>query len=50
MIAMGFVLLIEIVVFNFLYSGERWFLNYVDWLLPMFLAMTTIYFVGFLTV
>ncbi len=46
MIAMFFVLLLEFVVFKFLYSGDRWFLNYIDWIVPMFLAMSTVYFVG----
>lgn len=47
-IAMSFVFVLEVIVFHFLYSGERWFLNFVDWLLPIFLAMSTIYFVGWL--
>ncbi len=42
-VGMGFVLFIELVVFRFLYSGERWFLNWVDWILPIFLATTTMY-------
>ncbi|MBI4713953.1 hypothetical protein HY771_02100 [Candidatus Uhrbacteria bacterium] len=45
-IAMFFVSLLEFVVFGYLYSGDRWFLNYVDWIFPMFLAMSSIYFVG----
>lgn len=44
--AMSVVLLLELIVFGYLYSGERWFLNYVDWIFPMFLAASTIYFVG----
>jgi len=44
--AMGFALLLELVVFRFLYSGERWFLNFVDWILPVMLATTTIYATG----
>lgn len=47
MIAMGFVLCFEVIVFRFLYSGERWFLNWVDWIFPMFLAASAIYAVGF---
>lgn len=43
---MGFVLLLELIVFGYLYSGERWFLNFVDWIFPMFLATSTIYMVG----
>lgn len=42
-VGMGFVLLFEFIVFRFLYSGERWFLNWVDWILPIFLATSTIY-------
>jgi hypothetical protein len=45
-IAMAVVCLLELVVFGYLYSGEKWFLNYVDWIFPMFLAMSTIYLVG----
>ena len=42
-VGMSFVLLFEFIVFRFLYSGERWFLNWVDWILPVFLATSTIY-------
>jgi len=45
-IAMVFVSFLELIVFGYLYSGDRWFLNYVDWIFPMFLAMSTIYFIG----
>jgi hypothetical protein len=41
-----FMLFYELIVFRFLYSGERWFLNWADWIVPVFLAMTTIYFMG----
>lgn len=41
--AMGCVLLFEFIVFRFLYSGERWFLNWVDWIFPLFLATSTVY-------
>ena len=41
--AMGCVLLFEFIVFRFLYSGERWFLNWTDWIFPIFLASSTIY-------
>ncbi|MEK7615348.1 MAG: hypothetical protein AAB431_03120 [Patescibacteria group bacterium] len=37
---------LELLVFGYLYSGDRWFLNYVDWIFPMFLAVSTVYFVG----
>jgi hypothetical protein len=43
LVGMSFVLFFELVVFRYLYSGERWFLNWVDWILPIFLATTTIY-------
>ena len=43
---MSFVLFFELVVFRYLYSGERWFLNWIDWILPIFLATTTIYAVS----
>ncbi|MBI2473838.1 hypothetical protein HYV70_04795 [Candidatus Uhrbacteria bacterium] len=46
LVAMVFVLSFEIIVFRFLYSGERWFLNWVDWIFPMFLAASAIYAVG----
>ena len=45
-LAMAVVCVLELIVFGYLYSGEKWFLNYVDWIFPMFLAMSTIYFVG----
>ena len=48
LVAMIFVWSFEIIVFRFLYSGERWFLNWVDWIFPMFLAASAIYAVGFL--
>jgi hypothetical protein len=45
-IAMIVMCLLELIVFGYLYSGEKWFLNYVDWIFPMFLAVSTIYLVG----
>ncbi len=45
-VAMSIVCLLEAIVFGYLYSGEKWFLNYVDWIFPMFLATSAIYFVG----
>lgn len=47
-VGMGFVLLSELVVFRYLYTGERWFLNWVDWIFPIFLAASAIYAVGVL--
>lgn len=49
-IAMAIVCLLELIVFGYLYSGEKWFLSYVDWIFPMFLAACTIYFMGKLVV
>lgn len=46
MIAMGTLLILELVVFRYLYSGERWFLNFTDWIFPMFLAISSIYLMG----
>lgn len=45
-IAMTVVSILEFVVFGYLYSGDRWFLNYIDWILPMFIAMSAIYLTG----
>lgn len=42
-VGMGFILLFEYIIFRYLYIGERWFLNFVDWILPFFLATSTIY-------
>ncbi|PJA45251.1 hypothetical protein CO174_04060 [Candidatus Uhrbacteria bacterium CG_4_9_14_3_um_filter_50_9] len=47
-LGMLYVITIEIIVFRYLYSGERWFLNFIDWIFPMFIATTTIYAVGML--
>jgi len=45
-VAMLSLVLIELMVFGYLYTADRWFLNYVDWIFPMFLAWSTIYAVG----
>lgn len=45
-IAVGFVILYEIVYIAFLYEGERWFLTYFDWFVPMFLIASTVYWTG----
>ncbi len=47
-IAMLFVFFLEILVFKYMYSGDRWFLNYVDWIVPIFIAASSIYFIGIL--
>ncbi len=46
--ALGAILVIEIIVFRYVYASERWFLNFVDWIFPLFLATSTVYAVGFL--
>ena len=45
-IGMSTIFILEFVVFRYLYSGDRWFLNYVDWILPISLTGMTIYLVG----
>jgi hypothetical protein len=46
MTGLFFILLFELVVFRYLYSGDRWFLNWVDWIVPIFIATSTMYLVG----
>ncbi|MFH1404727.1 MAG: hypothetical protein ABIH21_01355 [Patescibacteria group bacterium] len=36
-------LIIEFVIFRFVYSGELWFFNYIDWIVPMFCAISAVY-------
>ena len=45
-IAISFLLIIEVIIFRYMYSGELWFLNYTDWIVPLFLAASTVYFAG----
>ena len=40
------VFIIEFIVFRFFYKGDLWFLNFVDWLVPVFIASTVMYFMG----
>jgi len=47
-IAMLSLFAIEFIYWRFLYTGELWFLNFVDWIVPAFLVASTIYFVGLL--
>ena len=42
--AMISLFIIEILVFTFLYKEELWFLNFVDWMVPVMIISTTIYF------
>lgn len=37
------ILAIEILVFRFIYSGELWFFNYLDWIVPLFLLSSAVY-------
>ena len=46
--ALAVLVMIEWIVFGLLYTQQRWFLNFSDWIFPMFLAATTIYAVGLL--
>ncbi|MFB6181766.1 MAG: hypothetical protein ABEJ24_02615 [Candidatus Magasanikbacteria bacterium] len=45
-IALVSVFVVELIVFNFFYSGELWFLNFADYIVPVFLAAGSVYFVG----
>jgi len=36
----------EIIYGVFLYDGSCWFLNYLDWFVPLFLMSSTTYWVG----
>ncbi len=38
--------IIEIIVFNFFYKEKLWFLNFTDWMIPVFIISTTIYGLG----
>ena len=49
-IAMVFLFSVELFIFRYLYSGELWFLNYADWIVPIFLAASAIYLSGYLIV
>jgi TRAP-type uncharacterized transport system fused permease subunit len=44
--ACAFILVLEWIVFRYLYSGDRWFLNWCDWIFPVFLAASSIYLMG----
>jgi hypothetical protein len=46
LVGLACILLFELVVFRYLYSGERWFLNWTDWLFPIFIAISTMYLMG----
>lgn len=39
------IFIIEYVLFNYFYKWELWFLNFKDWIVPVFIGMSTIYFV-----
>lgn len=38
--------IIELVVFGFFYKQDLWFLNFVDWMVPVMIIANTIYFLG----
>jgi hypothetical protein len=40
------VLSLEFLYIGFFYKGELWFLNYWDWIFPMFLIAAVVYGVG----
>ncbi|MFC1787993.1 hypothetical protein ACFLZY_02130 [Patescibacteria group bacterium] len=46
LVALLSLLVIEFVVFTYFYSGELWFLNYVDWFVPVFLVVSAVYLAG----
>ncbi|MDG1949712.1 MAG: hypothetical protein P8J32_02715 [bacterium] len=46
MTGLCFLLIFELVVFRYLYSGDRWFLNWTDWILPMFIATSVMHLMG----
>lgn len=39
--------IIELIVFTFFYKQELWFLNFLDWMVPVMIISTTIYFIGY---
>jgi hypothetical protein len=45
-VAMISFFIIELIFFSFLYKEELWFLNFVDWMIPVFIISTTIYGLG----
>ena len=45
-IAMLFLFVLEICIFRYMYSGELWFLNYIDWIAPVFIAISSVYLAG----
>ena len=38
--------IIELLFFGFVYKEDLWFLNFIDWMVPVFIISTTIYFLG----
>lgn len=48
-IAMISFFIIELIFFSFVYKEELWFLNFVDWIVPVFIIASTIYFVVLLS-
>lgn len=37
---------VEFIVWRFIYKGDLWFLNFWDWIVPVFLVASTIYLVS----
>ncbi len=42
-ICMIVLFMVEIVFFNFFYDKPLWFLNFTDWIVPVFIIASTIY-------
>ena len=42
-ICMIVLFIVEIVFFNFFYDKPLWFLNFTDWIVPVFIIASTIY-------
>lgn len=47
-IAMIWLIVLEFIFWKFIYKGDLWFLNWVDWIVPAFLVASTIYLVYYL--
>ena len=42
-ICMIVLFMVEIIFFNFFYDKSLWFLNFTDWIVPVFIIASTIY-------
>ena len=45
-IAMITLFVVEFIFWRYFYAGDLWFLNFWDWILPVFIVASTIYLVG----